>query len=113
MNTTVISDYSGLKEHPQMIQFSVVFTDVNGRKEEFIFFDFSIANCIGKCTALINYMFQIKGMDYVYIFPVNSTLSFRNVYNRTKGMMGRYKLIKCQPDHQLTFNQVHIEFLHY
>ena len=113
MNANIISDYSGLKEYPRMIQFSVVFTDINGRKEEFIFYDYSITNCVGKCTALINYMFQIQGVHYVYIFPVNITLSYRNVYSRTKGMMGRYKLLKCQPNRQLTFYQVRLEFLNY
>lgn len=111
MTANIISDYKQPNVCPEMIQFSVVFTSVNGRKEEYIFFDLSISDCLHKCAAFINYMFQIQGMDYVYIFPVNCTDTYRYVYKRSNGMKGRYKIIKCEPDYQLTFFQVRIEFL--
>lgn len=111
MNTQIISDYKQQKDGPRLEQFSVVFTSVNGRKEEFIFFGFSLSSCVERCSAFINYMFQIQGKDYVYIFPVNSTFSFRNVYRKIKGMPGEYKLIQCQRDAQLTFYEVRAIFL--
>lgn len=111
MNTQIISDYKQVEDRPRLVQFSVVFTSINGRKEEFIFFAFSLSDCVDKCAAFINYMFQIQGKDYVYIFPVNSTTSFRNIYRRVKGMKGEYKIIQCQRDDQLTFYEVRTIFL--
>lgn len=106
MNARIISDYRRLEDCPKLVQFSVVFTNIYGKKEEFIFFGFSLTSCVIKCTAFINFMFQIQGMNYVYIFPINSTLSFRNVYSRGNGMSGKYKLIQCERDSQLTLDQV-------
>ena len=111
MNTNIISDYRQLKDCPRLVQFYVVFTNVNDRKEEYVFLGFSLSACVERCMALINYMFQIKGMDYVYIFPANSTLSFRNIYSRQIGMGGKYKLIQCQSNYQLTFDKVRAAFL--
>lgn len=111
MNTRIISDYKQIKDCPGLVQFSVIFTDGNDKKEEFIFFSFYLSDCVKKCAAFINYMFQIKGMNYVYIFPINSTLSFRNVYRRNKRMGEIYELIRCQQDEQLTLDKVQAIFL--
>lgn len=101
MNSNIISKILSLKEKPNYLRFSLVFIDKSGEHEEYIFFDSTISQCVIKTIGFVNFMLRIRGMKIVYIFPTNSSSSYRNIYRIADGEDGQYKIIKCQPDDQL------------
>lgn len=113
MKQTIISTITSLKERPNATQFLVVFDSGMGRTEEFHFIGNSLAQCVTQCTALINYMFQCNGMLSVYIFPTESTTTYRNVYGRVNGSRGDYRMLLCKPDTPLTLADVQAYYIGY
>ena len=110
MKTEILSDITQQANPSKLMRFAVVFTAIGNNKEEYIFFDNSLTNCIKRCTALINYMFQVQHMHSVYIFPTNSTLTRRTVYGRSYARSGNYRMLECKKDSQLTFEYVRYMF---
>lgn len=113
MNPTIISNITSLKERPNALQFNVVFIGYAGRREEFVFIANTLTQCVTQCTALINYMFQCNAMHTVYIFPTESTTTYRNVYSRTDGSRGDYWRLLCKPDVPLTVEDIRAYFIGY
>lgn len=113
MKQTIISTITSLKERPNASQFLVVFDSGMGRTEEFHFIGNSLAQCVTQCTALINYMFQCNGMLSVYIFPTESTTTYRNVYRRVNSSRGDYRMLLCKPDTPLTLEDVRAYYIGY
>lgn len=113
MKQTIISTITSLKERPNASQFLVAFDSGMGRTEEFHFIGNSLAQCVTQCTALINYMFQCNGMFSVYIFPTESTTTYRNVYGRVNGSRGDYRMLLCKPDTPLTLADVRAYYIGY
>lgn len=113
MAQKIISNITSLKDKPNAFRFLVVFIDNLNNTEEFIFFCNSLSQCVTQCTGLINYMFRYNGMSVVYIFPTNSTTTYRTVYGKTDGFMGEYKMLKCQEDVQLTLADVRPKFIEF
>lgn len=94
------------EERRKSTLFDIVFIDAMGEMEEFFFVDNSLSLCVIKCTALINYMFRFHRMNAVYIFPISSGTTYRNVYRQENGLQGEYKLLQCQPNSVLTLDVV-------
>lgn len=113
MTQTIISNITSLKERPNAFRFSVVFIDKLNNKEEFIFICNSISQCVAQCTGLINYMFRCKGMSLVYIFPTNSTTTFRTTYAKTDGFPGVYQMLKWQEDVPLSLEDVRSTYIEF
>lgn len=113
MTPKIISNITSLKERPNAFQFLVVFDSGLGRTEEFVFISPSLSQCVTQCTALINYMFQWRGMFSVYIFPTESTATYRNVYGRVNGLRGDYKMLQCKPDVPLTLEDIRSYYVGY
>ena len=111
MRTKIISDITLQKDSPKALRFAVVFIDIMGNTNEFIFFDNSIRQCVIKCIALINYMFRFGGMSVVYIYPTNDTTILRTVYGKADGMTGEYKLIEGPIEGQMSLDYVRGKFL--
>lgn len=111
MNQTIISNITSLKERPNALQFNVVFIDYLENKEEFLFIGNSLAQCVTQCAALINYMFECKRVTIVYIFPTDSTTTYRNVYRRLYGSRGDYRMLLCKPDTPLTLADVRAYYI--
>ena len=104
MKSNIISNVVSLKEKPNYLRFSLVFIDKSGETVEYIFFDSSISQCVIKTIGFVNYMFQVRAMKVVYIFPTNSPSSYRNIYRRGSGEDGHYKIVECHPDIQLDWS---------
>lgn len=113
MKQTIISTITSLKEQPNASQFLVAFIGYAGRTEEFVFISNTLSQCVAQCTALINYMFQCNAMHTVYIFPTESTTTYRNVYGRMDGSRGYYRMLLCRPDTPLTLKDVRAYFIGY
>ena len=111
MKTKIISEITLQKDSPKALRFAVVFIDIMGRTNEFVFFDNSIRQCVIKCIALINYMFRFGGMSVVYIYPTNVTTKLRTVYGKADGMAGEYKLIEGPAEGQMSLDYVRGKFL--
>lgn len=111
MASKVLSNVTSLNGLPSSFQFLVVFVDPIGHTKEFVFISSSLAQCVTQCTALINYMFLYKYMSAVYIFPTNINTVYRNVYERMNGLKGRFKLIKCNMDVILTWEDVRAHYV--
>lgn len=101
MKSNIISNVLSLKEKPDYLRFSVTFVSKMGAKEEYIFFETSVSQCVIKTIAFVNFMFRCRGMMVVYIFPTNSSSFYRNIYRRADGADGHYKIVKCHPEIQL------------
>lgn len=113
MANRIISNITSLKNKPNAFRFLVVFIDRLNNTEEFIFFGNSISQCVTQCTTLINYMFRYNGMSVVYVFPTNSTTTYRTTYGKTDGFMGEYKMLRCQEDVQLTLADVRAKYIEF
>ena len=101
MKSNIISNVVSLKEKPDFLRFSLTFISKTGNKEEYIFFDSTISQCVIKTIAFVNFMFRFRGMMIVYIFPTNCPSYYRNIYRRADGADGRYKIVKSHPEIQL------------
>lgn len=106
MKPRILSDITLQKDAPKALRFSVVFIDIMGNTTEFVFYDTSVQQCVIKCTALINYMLRYGGMSVVYIFPTNDITILRSVYSKVDGLTGKYKLIECPVNKQMTLDFV-------
>lgn len=113
MKPRIISNITSLKERPNASQFLVVFVGSASRKEEFLFIGITLSQCVTQCTALINYMFSVCGMSAVYIFPAESTTTYRSVYGRVDGSRGDYRMLLCKPDSPLTLEDVRAYYIGY
>lgn len=113
MTPKVLSNITSLKERPNASQFIVAFIGYAGRTEEFVFISNTLSQCVAQCTALINYMFQCNAMHTVYIFPTESTTTYRNVYGRMDGLRGDYKMLQCKPDVPLTLEDIRSYYVGY
>lgn len=113
MKQNILSNITSLKERPNALQFLVVFIGYAGRMEEFVLISNTLSQCVTQCTALINYMFQCNAMHTVYIFPTESTTTYRNVYGRKDGSHGDYKMLLCKPDIPLTVEDVRAYYIGY
>lgn len=113
MKQTIISTITSLKERPNASQFLVAFDSGMGRKEEFLFIGITLSQCVTQCTALINYMFACKGATVVYIFPTDSTTTYRTVYGRVNGSRGDYRMLLCKPNSPLTLEDVRAYYIGY
>lgn len=113
MKPIIISNITSLKERPNSSQFLVVFIGYAGRTEEFVFISNTLSQCVTQCTALINYMFQCNAMHSVYIFPTESTTTYRNVYGRMDGSRGDYRMLLCEPDTPLSLADVRTYYIGY
>lgn len=113
MKPTIISNITSLKERPNALQFNVVFVDYLDNKEEFLFIGNTLSQCVTQCIALINYMFACKGATVVYIFPTDSTTTYRTVYGRVNGSRGDYRMLLCKPDTPLTLADVRAYYIGY
>lgn len=113
MKPTIISNIASLKERPNASQFIVAFIGYAGRMEEFVFISNTLSQCVTQCAALINYMFQCNAMHTVYIFPTESTTTYRNVYGRMDGSHGDYRMLLCKPDTPLTLADVRAYYIGY
>ena len=113
MKQTIISTITSLKERPNASQFLVAFDSGMGRTEEFLYIGNTLSQCVTQCTALINYMFQCHGMFSVYIFPTESSTTYRNVYGRVNGSRGDYRMLLCKPDTPLTLTDVRAYYIGY
>lgn len=111
MTPTIISNITSLKERPYAFRFSVVFIDKLNNKDEFIFICNSLSQCVTQCTGLINYMFRHKGMSLLYIFPNDSTATFRTTYAKKDGFTGVYGMLKCQEGVPLTLEDVRSTYI--
>ena len=111
MKPTIISNIRSLKERPNALQFNVVFVDYLDNKDEFLFIGNTLSQCVTHCTSLINYMFACKGATVVYIFPAESTTTYRNVYSRVNGSLGDYRMLLCKPDTPLTLADVRAYYI--
>lgn len=101
MKSNIISNVLSLQEKPDYLRFSLVFVDKSGENEEYIFFSSTISQCVINTIGFVNFMIRVRGMKVVYIFPTNSTATYRNVYRRADGENGHYKIIECYPETQL------------
>lgn len=113
MKPRIISNITSLKERPNAFEFHVVLVSPLGVTEEYVFFACSLAQCVTQCTALINYMFLHKFTSAVYIFPTESTTTYRNVYRRVNGSRGDYRMLLCKPDTPLTLEDVRAYYIGY
>lgn len=113
MAAKILSNITSLKERPNAFQFLVVLVAPLGVTEEYVFIGSSLAQCVTQCTALINYMFLHKFMSAVYIFPTESTTTYRNVYGRVNGSRGDYRMLLCKPDTPLTLADVQAYYIGY
>ena len=113
MKQTIISTVTSLQERPNASQFLVAFDSGMGRTEEFLFIGTTLSQCVTQCTALINYMFSVCGMSAVYIFPTESTTTYRSVYGRVNGSRGDYRMLLCKPDAPLTLADVRAYYIGY
>lgn len=111
MKPIIISNITSLKERPNALQFNVAFVDYLNNKEEFLFIGTTLSKCVTQCTALINYMFACKGATVVYIFPTESTTTYRNIYSRVNGSRGDYRMLLCKPDTPLTLTDVRAYYI--
>lgn len=113
MKQNILSNITSLKEQPNASQFIVAFIGYAGRTEEFVFISNTLSQCVAKCTALINYMFQCNAMHTVYIFPTESTTTYRNIYRRMDGSHDGYNRLLCKPDMPLTLADVRAYYIGY
>lgn len=113
MKPIIISNITSLKERPNAFEFHVVLVAPLGVTEEYVFFAGTLAQCVTQCTALINYMFLHKFMSAVYIFPTESSTTYRNVYGRVNGSRGDFKMLLCKPDTPLTLEDVRAYYIGY
>ena len=93
----------GLK---QSIIFAIAFINRTGKADIYTFVDSSLSQCVIKCTAFINYMFQFCHMNTVYIFPTNDNTTYRNVFRQEYGFQGDFKMLLCDPNLVLTYQVV-------
>lgn len=113
MASSILQSFWLSKEKAKSSQFLVVFSDYSGKESEFIFYDNSLAQCVLKCAAFIEYMFRYKYMIEVYIFPTNSTTTFRNVYHREEGGEGQFKMLQCPKEQQLSMKYIRANWRNY
>lgn len=113
MASSILSSFGKSKEEAKSSQFLIVFCDYYGKENIFIFYDNSLAQCVLKCTAFINYMFLFKYMIEVYIFPTNSTTTFRNVYHRTERGEEQFKMLQCPKDQKLSMKYIRDNWCNY
>lgn len=103
MKSNILSNVISLKEEPSFLRFTLAFIDKSGEREEYIFFDSTISQCVIKTIGFVNFMLRCRAMKVVYIFPTNSPSYYRHIYRRADGEDGRYKIVQCHPSIQLDF----------